>query len=62
MANGNGRVSLRDRIKEGTDKLWNSQVAESIMRPGSPFKEGRPPSAAPVEKKSPYGRPLVRGR
>jgi hypothetical protein len=26
------------------------------------IKEGRPPSAAPVEKKSPYGRPLVRGR
>jgi hypothetical protein len=25
------------------------------------IKEGRPPSAAPVEKKSPYGRPLVRG-
>jgi hypothetical protein len=25
------------------------------------MKEGRPPSAAPVEKKSPYGRPLVRG-
>ncbi|HSM46029.1 MAG TPA: cytochrome B6, partial [Acidimicrobiia bacterium] len=40
MANGNGRVGLRDRIKEGTDKLWNSQVAESIMRPGSPFKQG----------------------
>jgi quinol-cytochrome oxidoreductase complex cytochrome b subunit len=40
MANGNGRVSLRDRIKEGSDKLWNSQVAESIMRPGSPFKQG----------------------
>jgi hypothetical protein len=25
------------------------------------MKEGRPPSAAPAEKKSPYGRPLVRG-
>lgn len=25
------------------------------------IKEGRPASAAPVEKKSPYGRPLVRG-
>ncbi|MGD2100872.1 MAG: selenite/tellurite reduction operon b-type cytochrome ExtP [Acidimicrobiia bacterium] len=40
MANGNGRVGLRDRIKETTDKLWNSQVADSIMRPGSPFKQG----------------------
>lgn len=26
------------------------------------IKEGRPASAAPAEKKSPYGRPLVRGR
>jgi hypothetical protein len=25
------------------------------------IKAGRPPSAAPKEKKSPYGRPLVRG-
>ncbi|HUF15514.1 MAG TPA: hypothetical protein VMQ46_06480 [Acidimicrobiia bacterium] len=25
------------------------------------MKQGRPPSAAPVEKKSPYGRPLVKG-
>ncbi|HET8739517.1 MAG TPA: selenite/tellurite reduction operon b-type cytochrome ExtP [Acidimicrobiia bacterium] len=40
MANGNGRVGLKDRIKEGTEKLWSSQVAESIMRPGSPFKQG----------------------
>ena len=40
MANGNGRVGLKDRIKETTDKVWNSQVAESIMRPGSPFKQG----------------------
>jgi quinol-cytochrome oxidoreductase complex cytochrome b subunit len=40
MANGDGKVSIGDRIKEGTDKLWNSQVAESIMRPGSPFKQG----------------------
>jgi quinol-cytochrome oxidoreductase complex cytochrome b subunit len=40
MANGNGKVGLRDRIREGTDKLWSSQLAESIMRPGSPFKQG----------------------
>jgi hypothetical protein len=26
------------------------------------IKDGRPAAAAPVEKKSPYGRPLVRGR
>ena len=26
------------------------------------IKEGRPATAAPVEKKSPYGRPLVKGR
>jgi len=40
VANGNGKVGLKDRIKEGTDKLWSSQLAESIMRPGSPFKQG----------------------
>ncbi|HJQ78218.1 MAG TPA: selenite/tellurite reduction operon b-type cytochrome ExtP [Acidimicrobiia bacterium] len=40
MANGNGKVGLRDRIKEGTEKLWSSQLADSIMRPGSPFKQG----------------------
>ena len=40
MANGNGRVGLKDRIKDTTEKLWSSQVAESIMRPGSPFKQG----------------------
>jgi quinol-cytochrome oxidoreductase complex cytochrome b subunit len=40
MANGNGRVPIKERIKEGTDRLWSSQVAESIMRPGSPFKQG----------------------
>jgi quinol-cytochrome oxidoreductase complex cytochrome b subunit len=40
VANGDDKVGLKDRIKEGTEKLWNSQVAESIMRPGSPFKQG----------------------
>ena len=40
MANGNGKVGLRDRIKEGTEKLWSSQLADSIMRPGSPFQQG----------------------
>ncbi len=39
MANGNGRTSLKERIKETGDKLWSSQVAESILRPGSPFKQ-----------------------
>ena len=40
MANGNGRTGLKERIKETNDKLWNSQVVESILRPGSPFKSG----------------------
>jgi len=40
LANGNGRTGLKDRIKETNDKLWNSQVIGSILRPGSPFKSG----------------------
>lgn len=36
----NGKTSLKDRIKETNEKLWSSQVAESILRPGSPFKQG----------------------
>jgi quinol-cytochrome oxidoreductase complex cytochrome b subunit len=40
LANGNGKTGLRDRIKETNDKLWGSQFAESILRPGSPFKKG----------------------
>ncbi len=40
MANGNGRTGLKDKIKEVNEKLWGSQVAESILRPGSPFKKG----------------------
>jgi quinol-cytochrome oxidoreductase complex cytochrome b subunit len=40
LANGNGKTGLRDRIKEVNDKVWGSQVAESILRPGSPFKKG----------------------
>ena len=40
MANGNGKVGLRDRVKEANEKLWGSQLAESILRPGSPFKKG----------------------
>lgn len=40
MANGNGKVGLKDRIKETNEKLWGSQVVESILRPGSPFKKG----------------------
>jgi quinol-cytochrome oxidoreductase complex cytochrome b subunit len=40
LANGNGRTGLRDRIKETNEKLWGSQLAESILRPGSPFKKG----------------------
>ncbi|HVR77562.1 MAG TPA: selenite/tellurite reduction operon b-type cytochrome ExtP [Acidimicrobiia bacterium] len=40
MANGNGRTGLKDKIKEVNDKVWGSQFAESILRPGSPFKKG----------------------
>jgi quinol-cytochrome oxidoreductase complex cytochrome b subunit len=29
-----------DRVKEANEKLWGSQLAESILRPGSPFKKG----------------------
>jgi len=40
LANGNGKTGLRDKIKEVNEKLWGSQVTESILRPGSPFKKG----------------------
>ncbi len=40
MANGNGKTGIGEKIKEVSDKLWGSQVAESILRPGSPFKKG----------------------
>jgi quinol-cytochrome oxidoreductase complex cytochrome b subunit len=40
LANGNGKVGLRDRVKGANEKLWGSQLAESILRPGSPFKKG----------------------
>ena len=40
MANGNGKTGLKDRIKETNEKLWSSQVVESILRPGSPFNRG----------------------
>ncbi len=40
MANGNGKTGLLDKVKEVNEKIWGSQVAESILRPGSPFKKG----------------------
>jgi len=40
LANGNGKTGLKDRIKDVNEKLWGSQVTESILRPGSPFKKG----------------------
>ncbi len=40
MANGNGKTGLLDKIKEVNEKVWGSQVAEAILRPGSPFKKG----------------------
>jgi quinol-cytochrome oxidoreductase complex cytochrome b subunit len=35
-----GRTSLKQRINEAKDKIWGSQALESILRPGSPFKQG----------------------
>ncbi len=40
MANGNGKTGIGEKIKDANDKLWGSQVVESILRPGSPFKKG----------------------
>ena len=40
MANGNGKVGLKERVKETNEKLWNSQLVGAILRPGSPFKQG----------------------
>jgi quinol-cytochrome oxidoreductase complex cytochrome b subunit len=40
LANGNGKTGIGEKIKEVNDKIWGSQVAESILRPGSPFKKG----------------------
>ncbi len=40
MANGNGKTGLLDKVKEVNEKIWGSQVADSILRPGSPFKKG----------------------
>ena len=40
MANGNGKTGIGEKIKEVNEKIWGSQVAESILRPGSPFKKG----------------------
>ena len=40
MANGNGKTGIGEKIKEVNDKIWGSQVVESILRPGSPFKKG----------------------
>ena len=39
MANGNGKTGIGEKIKEVSDKVWSSQVTESILRPGSPFKK-----------------------
>ena len=35
-----GRASLKERISEAKDKVWASAAMESILRPGSPFKQG----------------------
>ena len=33
-------MTLRERVKEAGDKLHGSQLVDSILRPGSPFKAG----------------------
>jgi len=33
-------MTLRERVKEAGEKLHGSQLVESILRPGSPFKAG----------------------
>ena len=33
------RTSLKERLTEAKDKIWSSQAVESILRPGSPFKQ-----------------------
>ena len=40
MANGNGKASVGERIKGAAENLWTSQLTESVLRPGSPFKQG----------------------
>jgi quinol-cytochrome oxidoreductase complex cytochrome b subunit len=35
-----GRASLRERLSEAKDKIWGSEAVDSILRPGSPFKQG----------------------
>jgi quinol-cytochrome oxidoreductase complex cytochrome b subunit len=35
-----GRTSLKERLNEAKDKIWGSQAMDSILRPGSPFKQG----------------------
>ena len=33
-------MTLRERVKEAGEKLHSSQLVESVLRPGSPFKAG----------------------
>jgi quinol-cytochrome oxidoreductase complex cytochrome b subunit len=35
-----GRTSLKEGLNEAKDKIWGSQAMDSILRPGSPFKQG----------------------
>ncbi len=34
------KVPVRERVREASDKLANSQFVASVLRPGSPFKKG----------------------
>lgn len=51
---------LKDSISMGYHLVMLGVAAVFALQVQK-IKEGRPASAAPVEKKSPYGRPLVRG-
>ena len=53
-------AAIKDTIQM-TYSLGMLAVAAVLAIQIQKIKEGRPASAAPAEKKSPYGRPLVRG-
>jgi len=40
LANGNGKVSLKERAKDAGSHIRTSQLWASIFRPGSPFRAG----------------------
>jgi quinol-cytochrome oxidoreductase complex cytochrome b subunit len=40
VANGNGRVGLKERLSQAGEQIRTSQFWSSIFRPGSPFRHG----------------------